>query len=284
MLKFTDIYVIQIVGLLKNRKFSGDCNMQLRSTRAYLHFSDGLLIGASYGTLLKTEALNQILWVSDGEIELAPQVYTASDWNFNEVIDQVIVQSSLSMPHICPFMRNLTLEKSKLTIQDQSVFTTIGQLILNNMRSSSADIDQLQSNLSPSEFWKGFFYLSGSGRLIGDYGKTLSALLLKVQGDIMSHLQRILGKRIAEAYHERLSQEMDELWPNLPKHKNYDRIYGAYDRIYGTAPYRTWAQLLGETITKVASSGLGQSCYKKAWAALKPEDANLLQQLLNQEE
>ena len=97
MLKFTDLYVIQIVGLLKNRKFSGDCNVQFRSTRAYLHFSDGLLIGASYGTLLKTQALNQILWVSDGEIELAPQAYTASDWNFNEVIDQVIVQSSPSM-------------------------------------------------------------------------------------------------------------------------------------------------------------------------------------------
>lgn len=278
---FTDLFVIQIVGLLRNRKFSGDCNLRLETMPAYLHFSEGLLIGASYGTLLKTEALAKILWASKGEIELAPQTYTASDWNFNEVIDQLIITSCPSMPGSCPFFAYLSLEKGKLAIQDESVFMTIGQLILNNMRGGGSDIAQAQINLAPSEFWKGLFYLFGSGRIISDYGKNLSSLLLKVQGDVISNLQKVLGKRAADLYQDRLSQEMDEHWPNLPKHKNYDRIYGAYDRIYGTAPYRTWVKLLGETTTKVASSVLGNSCYKKALASLKPEDANLLQQLLN---
>lgn len=281
MFPFTDLFIIQIIGLLRNRKFSGDCSFRIGILPTQFQFCEGLLVGACHGNLVNADALTKILWVCNGNIELTPKITTETGWNFSKFIDQLITESRLPMPESCSFMQSIALERSRINIQDESSFMTVGQTIYNNVRSGGSDISQAQSDLSSSEFWNGLFYLMGSGRIMGDYGKNLSVLLLKVQSDVIAHLQKVLGKRAADLYQERLSQEMDDRWPNLPKHKNYDRIYGAYDRVYGTAPYRTWAKLIGETTAKVASSALGHSCYKKALAALKPSEANLLQSLLN---
>lgn len=278
---FKDLFVIQIIGLLRNRKFSGDSDIWVGSLPTQLQFSEGMLINASHGNLAKDDALLKIIWVCRGEIKLAPKTYAATRWDFNEIIEQAITESSPLMPEACPFMKNMTLEKSKTIIYDESSVTAVQQTILNNVRSSGSDINQAQNGLSSPEFWKGFFDLMSSGRIMGDYGKNLSNLLLKIQGDVIANLQKTLGKKSADLYQERLSQAMDDCWPNVPKHKNYDRIYGAYNRVYGTAPYRTWANLLGETTAKVASSVLGNSCYKKAIASLNPIEAYLFQQLLN---
>lgn len=281
MLRFEDLFVIQIIGLLRNRKFSGDCNILIESTPVRLQFADGALINAFYKDLVKADTLEKILWAYQGEIELLPQTYAAGDWDYISDMDKSITKYSPPMPGRCPFMKNLSLEKSKFGFQEDSIFMETGQLIYNNVRSSiSSDIHQTQSIVSHPEFWKSLFHLMGSGKIMGDYGQNLSILLLKAQGYTITNLQKILGKRVAELYQERLSQEMDQQWPNFPKHKNYDRIYGAYDRIYGTAPYRTWAKLLSQTMTKTVSTAMGNSCYKKALALLKPEEADLLQQLL----
>ena len=284
MLKFEDLFVIQIIGLLRNRKFSGDCNIRIESMPVCLRFAEGALISFLHKDSAIVDALEKILWACQGEIELIPKTYTASDWDYISDIDKSIAKYSPPMPDKCPFMKNISLEKSKFVVlQEKSIFVEIGQLIYNAMRSSvSNDITQIQKTASHPELWNGLFHLMGSGEIMGDYGQNLSVFLLKIQSLIISNLQRILGKRVAELYQERLSQEMDEQWPNFPKHKNYDRIYGAYDRIYGTAPYRTWAILLSKTITKTVSTAMGNSCYKKALALLKPEEADLLQQLLDQ--
>jgi len=284
MLKFEDLFVIQIIGLLRNRKFSGDCNIRIESMPVCLRFAEGAPISFFHKDSAIVDALEKILWACQGEIELIPKTYTVSDWDYISDIDKSIAKYSPPMPDKCPFMKNILLEKSKFVVlQEKSIFVEIGQLIYNAMRSGvSNDITKIQKAASHPEFWKGLFHLMGSGEIMGDYGQNLSVFLLKIQGIIISNLQKILGKRVAELYQERLSQKMDEQWPNFPKHKNYDRIYGAYDRIYGTAPYRTWAILLSQTITKTVSTAMGNSCYKKALALLKPEEADLLQQLLDQ--
>lgn len=284
MLQFADCFVIQIIGLLVHRKFSGDCNIRIEAVPACLQFADGALVHAFYKDLARADALEKIMWVCRGNIELVPQNYTASDWDYMDDMDKLIAEYSPPMPEKCPFIKNLSLEKSKHGVQNQSIFMETGQLILNNIRSSmSTDIIEMQKKVPDPAFWKSFFHLVGSGKVVGDYGQNLSLLLLKAQGYVIANLQKILGKRVADLYQERLSQEMDEQWPNFPKHKNYDRVYGAYDRIYGTAPYRTWAALLSQTITKAVSTAMGHSCYKKALALLKPEETELLQQLLDQE-
>lgn len=282
MRPFTDIFVIQIIGLLRNRRFSGDCNFLIGSLPTQLQFSEGFLINTSHEEATKDDELTKTLWVNRGEIELASKTYTATGLDFSSIMEQAIIRSSPSMPESCLFMQNLSLEKSKLNIQDESSsFADAEQAIYNNVRSGGSDLAQARGNLSVAEFWKGLFYLTGSGKLIGDYGKNLSILLLKIQSDVIANLQKTLGKKAADLYQDRLSQDMDDRWPNTPKHKNYDRIYGAYDRIYGTAPYRTWAKLLGETTAKVASSALGNACYKKALSLLHPVEAVILQQLFN---
>lgn len=281
MLQFEDLFALQIIGLLRNRKFSGDCNIFIESIPVRLQFADGALINASYKDLVKIDTLEKILWAHQGKIEIIPQTYAASDWDYINDMDKLITKYHPPIPSNCPFMKNLSLEKSKFGFQDDSVFMEAGQLIYNSIRSGiSSDINQIQNLVSHPEFWKSLFHLMGSGKIMGDYGQNLSILLLKIQGYTIANLQKILGKRVAELYQERLSQEMDQQWPNFPKHKNYDRIYGAYDRIYGTAPYRTWAKLLSQAITKTVSTAMGLSCYKKALALLKPEEADLLQQLL----
>ncbi|RUQ28098.1 MAG: hypothetical protein EKK68_14990 [Candidatus Competibacteraceae bacterium] len=285
MSKFEDLFIIQIIGLLRNRKFSGDCDIRIESMPAHLQFAEGTLINIYYKDLTITDALDKILWAHQGEVNLIPKTYTVSDWDYISDMDQSIIKYSPPMPDRCPFMENISLEKSKFILQEKSIFMEIGQLIYNNVRSGvSSDITQIKKAVSHPELWNGLFHLMGSGEIMGDYGQNLSVFLLKIQSLIISNLQKILGKRVAELYQERLSQEMDEQWPNFPKHKNYDRVYGAYDRIYGTAPYRAWAMLLNQTITKTVSTAMGHSCYKKALALLKPEEVNLLQQLLDQKE
>lgn len=278
---FTDLFVIQIIGLLRNRKFSGSCHFDFGSSLAHLHFSDGLLMNVSHGNLEKSDALNKILWNCSGEIVLVPQVQATNGWDFNKALSQSILKFSPPMPESCPFMKNIILERSKIAIDDEATFATVAQTIYNNVRSSGADLPQAKGELPAPDFWKGFFYLSGSGKILSDYSKSLSVLLLKIQGNVITNLQKTLGKKAANLYQDRLSQNMDDLWPNTPKHKNYDRIYGAYDRIYGTAPYRTWAKLLSETTTKVASGALGSSCYKKAIASLQPIEKEILNYLIN---
>jgi hypothetical protein len=44
-------------------------------------------------------------------------------------------------------------------------------------------------------------------------------LLLKVQSDVIAHLQKVLGKRAADLYQERLSQEMDDRCQTCPSIK-----------------------------------------------------------------
>ncbi|MCP5159346.1 MAG: hypothetical protein H6974_07930 [Gammaproteobacteria bacterium] len=282
MLRFENLFIIQIIGLLINRKFSGDCHIRIDSLPAHLQFSGGTLIDASYQDLVRADALEKILWTCKGGIELSPMPYPETGWNYIPDMDRSIAKSSLSMPDDCPFMKNLFLERSKVGLQDKSTFMEIGQLIYNRVRSGiSTNIIEAQKGILPSDFWGSLFHLMGTGQIMGDYGQNLSVLLLKVQGHIVNNLQKMLGKRVAELYQDRLSQEMDRQWPNFPAHKNYDRIYGAYDRIYGTAPYQTWAKLLGEAVAKAASTAMGHSCYKKALASLKLEENDLLQQLLD---
>ena len=197
-------------------------------------------------------------------------------------MDEAIVKSSPSMPNACPFMENIFLEKIELNLQDESSFMGTGKIIYSSIRSGfRTDIAHSRKLISAPDFWESLFHLMGSGSVVGDYGQNLSVLLLKVQSAILGNLQKILGKRVAQLYQDCLSQAMDEQWPNFPEHKNYDRIYGAYDRIYGTAPYRTWTRLLGESITKATSTAMGHACYKKALASLNPEENIILQQLLD---
>lgn len=274
MPSFKDIFAIQIVGLLVNRKFSGDCNFLINDASAQLRFSAGHLIGARYGALAKNDALKILLWVCQGEIDLVPKAYSESDWNYIEAIDAAIAESSPPMPSSCRFVKYLSLERSKLSPQAKSAFMMAGLSIYGNVRRGGTDIVQSQGNLSQQEFWQGLFHLFGSGQIVGDYGANLNDLLLKVQNDVTANLQKMLGKRAVQLYQERLSQELDARWPNWPRHKSYDPLYG-------TAPYLTWMKLLSETTAKVTSTALGDACYKKALASLTPKEADFLQQLLD---
>ncbi|HRD66392.1 MAG TPA: hypothetical protein PKY50_09575 [Candidatus Competibacter sp.] len=274
MPSFKDIFAIQIVGLLASRQFSGDCNFFLNKLSAQFQFAAGRLIDAQYGALTKGDALKILLWACKGEIELVPKNYPENDWNHIEAIDAVIAENSPPMPDSCPFIKHLSLERGKLNPQAKSTFMMAGLSIYGNVRRSGTDIVQAQANLSKQEFWQGLFHLFGSGQVVGDYGKNLNDLLLKVQNDITANLQKMLGKRAVQLYQERLSQDLNACWPNWPKHKTYDPLYG-------TAPYLTWMKLLGETTAKVTSTALGDTCYKKALASLTPKEASLLQQLFD---
>jgi hypothetical protein len=274
MLSFKDIFAIQIVGVLTSRKFSGDCNLMVNKLSAQLQFAGGYLVDARHGALARNDALRTLLWVHQGEIDLVPKAYPTGDWNYIEAIDNTIAELNLSMLDRCPFMKYLLLERSKLNPQSKSAFMMVGLTIYGNVRRGGTDPAQAQANLSQKEFWQGLFHLFGSGQIRGDYGASLNNLLLKMQSDVIANLQKMLGKRAVQLYQERLSQDLDARWPNWPKHK-------AYDSLYGTAPYLTWMKLLSETTAKVASTALGDACYKKALTSLAPNEADLLQQLLD---
>lgn len=274
MLPFKDVFAIQIVGLLTSRKFSGDCNLLINKLSAQLRFADGHLIDARHGILAKNDALSALLWVCRGEIDLVPKAYPVNDWNYMEVMDKAIAEASPSMPDSCPFMKYLSLERGKLNPQAKSTFMLGGLTIYGNVRRGGTDIAQARADLSQQEFWQGLFHLFGGGQILGDYGASLNSLLLKIQNDVIANLQKVLGKRAVQLYQERLSQELDARWPNWPKPKGYDPLYG-------TAPYLTWMSLLSETTAKVTSTALGDACYKKVLASLAPNEAGLLQQLLD---
>jgi hypothetical protein len=63
MFPFTDLFIIQIIGLLRNRKFSGDCSFRIGILPTQFQFCEGLLVGACHGNLVNADALTKILWV-----------------------------------------------------------------------------------------------------------------------------------------------------------------------------------------------------------------------------
>jgi len=270
MLPFKDIFVIQIIGLLVERRFSGECNLRLNGKpHGQLSFAQGHLVGARHGNQVEGGALNALIWLHEGEIDLVPRAYPASDWDYVEALDKVITESCPPMPDACPFMKYLNLAWGKLNPQEKSDFKMIGLTIFGNVHSSGSDVVRAQWNMPDHEFWQGLFHLFGTGQIQGDYGVTLSPLLLSIQNNVVSNLQKLLGKRTADLYQERLNAELAARRADWAKNK-------AYDPIYGTAPYLTWMALIRETIARVASSALGSACYRQALAKLTPNEAEVL--------
>lgn len=273
MFPFKDIFVIQIIGLLSERGFSGDCN--LRTARdARLRFAQGQLVDASYGSETGGSALRALLWVQVGWIELVPGDDGAGDGNPMESLDDLIAESSPPMPESGPLLQGLVLEWGRLPPRTGSALAPAGQAILENIRHRGGRLALTQGGLAPETFWRGLFHLLGSGQLFVNYGASLNPFLFKLQNDVMANLQRFLGTRVTQLYQERLTSGLNASWPDWPALR-------AYDPLYGTAPYRTWMHLIGEATGKVTSVALGGACYKQALAKLSPSEASLVQQLLN---
>lgn len=159
MLRFQDLFIIQIMGLLKNRKFCGDCRLQAGSLLALFQFAEGQLIDVVCGDLDKSDALLKILWICKGEIELAShRNYIVTPWEYSNMISQFITESCPPMPDSCPFINDLFLEKSKAGFQDELDSMKTGQVIYNNIRSGvSTTIDQAQKGVPLTDFWRSFF-------------------------------------------------------------------------------------------------------------------------------
>lgn len=296
MLPFRDIFVIQIIGLLAGRRFSGDCNLRLSDkSQGQLIFVQGRLTAVRHGNRMDTGVLDPLLWVSEGELELVGRAYPVKEWNAMEPIDQAILRSSPPMPESCPLMNHLHLSRGKLSPEDGSELKMAALAIYSNVPASGALAIQAQGDMAKGEYWKGLFHLFASGQMMGDYAPLLNPLLTAIQANVVANLQTLLGIRTAEEYQGRLAAQLTAHGSYGVGQKGYDPFYDSiraninvvlrsygqkgYDPLYGSAPYATWMALIRDTIPQVASSALGSACYKQAMVKLDREDAALLQLL-----
>lgn len=82
-----------------------------------------------------------------------------------------------------------------------------------------------------------------------------------------------MGAHIAQAYTDKLWQNIRRQWLDWEKGKEPDPIYG-------TSPYRVWAQMMRETTQQVGTPALQKRCFESALSALSPQDVGVIHNFL----
>jgi hypothetical protein len=133
----------------------------------------------------------------------------------------------------------------------------------------------VQKELPADQFRHVLLHLLSTGQVLGDYGPSLRALVLKAQNSVIKAVQSILGKGAVPGYTERLGKNLQTHWPGALQNETIDPVYGA-------APYSIWAGALRKTLAEIGSTTLAITVFNHALASLDQEETLLLDQLIAQ--
>lgn len=263
---FQDIFGIQLLGQLRHLKSSGDLHLAIDKRKAVLSLQEGLLVAIQYPGLPPVQALQYVLWRHQGQLEYKPQATKSAQPALAIEMDPVL-EAMPAMPSTCPLMPYLYLARGKLILKQDSKFSRAALEILSNMK-NGCDIATAQGKLPAAQFWPSVFYLISGGEITASYDPVAGKLLRHLETQLTTQWGKFLGKHIAKNYTDKVTLARQTAWPdwNLDKEP---------DPLYGSAPYRTWAQAIAENSVQIGAPAIAQRCYKQVMAALAPPDAAL---------
>ncbi len=271
MLAFRDIFVLQIIGILQDRKFSGQLRIKQGRQNASVTFSDGNIGTVHLGKQIDQDALKDMLWWTHGELELLSDVSTPGHIDYAQMLEDLLQTDTPAMPAACPMMEAAVLERKGLKPAQQSAFRDAGFNILLRI-SKDSPVHDIRQDMANEEFWPALLYLASNGQVLFNYEPTLGKLMRDLQNDISSKMEKLLGQHVCNTFSTNLSKKITDAWPECGEFFRFDPIYGA-------APYYHWAKTIKTTLAEIGTSTMTSHCYEKAVERLSPADNMLFEQL-----
>ncbi len=270
---FKNIFVIQILGMLIARKFSGIANLVIESNNtASIWFEQGMVIGVRYSNLQDNQALKAIAWHSEGKVELAKQVFPNNPLeHYSLMVEELLKDAPQSIIDTCPMLMNSFITKAKLKPLKNSPFSLIGLTLLTQIGLDTQLLNVQKGKLSDQEFGDGFWYLTCNGLIICNYAKSIGILIQQLQDNLTAKIKKLMGPHVAKSYTEKLEQNISQQWSGWEKQP---------DPIYGTSPYQVWVHTMQETTKQVGSQTLQKRCFEKSLSALSSQDADIINNFL----
>jgi len=274
--QFQDIFVVQILGLLIARKFSGIASFVIgkNDNMAGIWFKQGMVVNVHYVDYTDAQALDAIAWEKAGELELKSQnVADNSLENYSRMVEELVNEISPAIIDTCPMLMNACVTRVQLKPLKNSPFRMAALTLLTQISSGSRLTDIPAGNLSKDEFWNGFWYLTSHGLVVISYVESIGVLMQQFEVNLTDKMTKLMGSHIAKAYTKKLWQNIHRQWPDWEKGSDPDPIYGTY-------PYRLWAQMVQDTLKQVGTPALQTRCFDSALSIMPPQDAKIIHNLL----
>jgi len=275
ILPFKNIFVIQILGILIARKFSGVANFVIgnQDSMADVWLNGGMVINVHYINLTGLPALKTIAWHHEGKLELVSQLlYNDPLAHYSHLVESLIKDAPPDMINTCPMLMNSFINHVKLKPLKNSVFSLAGLTVFGEIGLGHSLTEIPRKNLSEKEFLDGFWYLTCHGLVIVSYAKSVGLLVQKFQYLLIDKMKTLMGTHIADTYKDKLWQNIHQKWANFEKEP---------DPIYGTSPYQLWLHQMQETSQQVGTPILQKGCFESVLTALAPQNAKVIHHFLN---
>jgi len=274
---FKDIFVIQILGMLIARKFSGIASLVIGNNSdnvASIWFESGMVVKVRYSNFPDIQALKAIAWENNGSLELSSQVFPLNPLeHYSLIVEKLLKDTPISIIDTCPMLMNSFITRAKLKPLKNSPSSLAGLSLLAQIGSGSQLTNIQKGNLSETEFWDGFWYLTCHGLVINSYAKSIGVLIQQFQDSLTEKMNTLMGYHIAQVYTEKLWQNIQHRWPDWEKGKEPDPIYG-------TSPYKLWAQMVRETTKQVGTQTLQKRGFESVLSAFSSEDLSVINNFL----
>lgn len=271
---FKDIFVIQILGMLIARKFSGIASFMVGDSQKHvagIWFNNGMVANIHYIDQKEIQALKAIAWYHEGTLELAPkQIPNAPLPHYSKLLEEFLKDVPIQVVETCPLLMQAIISRVKLKPLKNSQLGFAGLTIFGKIAEESLLID-IPRKILPNEkdFWMGFWYLSCHGLIEVSYAKSIGVLLKNFQEHLTKLMKKLMGVHTANAY-------TDQLWQNIHREcLDFDQKK-APDPIYGTSPYRLWALMMQKTLIQVGAPALQKHCFEKALSTCSTQTAEML--------
>jgi hypothetical protein len=278
-LPFKDIFVIQILGMLITRKFSGIASFMIGNSQKHvagIWFNDGMVTNIHYIDQKEIQALKAIAWYHEGSLELAPKKISKAPLpHYSKMLEEFLKDVPIQVVETCPLLMQAIISRVKLKPLKNSQLSFAGLTLFGKIAEESLLID-IPRNIFSNEkdFWIGFWYLTCHGLIKVNYAKSIGALFKNFQEQLTKLMKKLMGVHIANAYTNQLWQNIHRQWLDFDQNK-------APDPIYGTSPYRLWALMMQKTLTQVGAAALQKHCFEKALSTCSTQTAEMIHLFIN---
>jgi len=267
---FKDIFVIQILGTLIARQYSGVAHFVLKDTEAKVWFQKGNVVGMHSFNTLDKDVLKAIAWYHEGKIGFEQQDFSGSFLDYPDLIEDLIHHSLTLMPRFCPIIVEAFVTRARLKPLKNSTFNNTSLPVLIDVGSGKR-LGELKSNLSEKALWDNITYLTANGLIITSYAQSIGVCVKNFQDNLIARMKKVLGNHVVNTYTSKLSENMSAALGNTQ----------SIDSIYGTAPYKIWTQVIVQASQQVGIKSLQERCLESTLTTLSPKEGKLIHNFLN---
>jgi len=269
-LQFKDIFVIQILGTLIARQYSGVAHFVFIDNEAKVWFQKGVLIGMHCFNTLDVNVLKTIAWYHQGKVTFEQQNFSSDYLDYPELIEDLIQHASVLIPDICPMILEAFVTRARLKPLKNSTFNETSLPVLINV-GSGKKLGELKSNLSKKALWDNIIYLTANGLIITSYAESIGVSIKNFQDSLVNKMRKMLGTHVVKTYTDKLSENMVAVLGNNQ----------TIDPIYGTEPYRLWTKLIVSASQQIGIKSLQERCLESTLTNLPPADGRTVNNFLN---